>query len=143
MGIESVKYRYTEELLALDRQRPLNTVITWPRGPTPVIPYMQLHPDQKFAAHVYDGLLHGFRIGFNRQSVLKPSRRNHTSSLGNSSVVSSHISVEVDHGRMIGPLLPPQANSVHVSPVGLVPKPHSDKFRMIVDLQDLKPLNLY
>ena len=139
MGIELGKYHYTEELLALDRQQPLNTVITWPRGPTPVIlpallPYMQLHPDQKFAAYVHDGLLHGFRIGFNSQSAFKPSKRSHPSSLGNSSVVNSHISLEVDHGRMIGPLPPPQVNSVHISPVGLVPKLHSDKFHMIVDL---------
>ena len=134
MGIELGKYHYTEKLLALDRQRPLTTVITWPSHPTCLVTTHAVAPRSKFAAYVHDGLLHGFHIGFNRQSALKPNRRNNPSSLGNSSVVSSHISVEVDRGRRIGPLPPPQANLVHVSPVGLVPKPHFDKFRMIVDL---------
>ena len=139
MGIVSGKYRYMDDLLALDSCRPAAPCLMWPKGPSPVIlpalmPFMWRHPDQQFASYVYNGLLHGFRVGFNMSSVLKPNWRNHPSSLDSPPVVESRIHEELSRGCLVGPLPPTQASIVHVSPLGLVPKPHSNKFRMIVDL---------
>ncbi len=50
------------------------------------------------------------------------------------SAVTLRISSEVQIGRLVGPLPPYLFPLIHTSPIGLVPKPHSDKFRMIVDL---------
>ena len=94
---------------------------------------MHRHPDQAFSAFVYDSFKQGFHIGFNRHK-LNSCRCNHPSYISNNSVVSSHITLRLDRGCLIGPLSPSEAHLVHVSPIGLVPKPHSDKFRMIVDL---------
>ena len=139
MGIISGRYRYMEELICLERNHPPLPVIQWPRGPTPVrthifASYIHDHPDQMFVSYILNGLYYGFHIGFDRQCRLKQNWRNHPSSLEHSSVVSSRVLSEVESGCPVGPLPPSQANQVHVSPVGLVPKPHSNKWRMIVDL---------
>lgn len=42
---------------------------------------------------------------------------------------------ELEAGRLLGPLPSQSAPRVHISPMGLVPKPHQpDRFRLIVDL---------
>ena len=139
MGIVGSNYRYTEDLLALDRYRPQHPVITWPRGPTPIwvtalLPYMRLHPDQRFAEYVFNGLCFGFRIGHDSHSSLVPSNRNHPSALEHRHIVHSHITGELSKGSLLGPLPVNQEGMVHTSPLGLVPKPNTDKFRLIVDL---------
>ena len=60
--------------------------------------------------------------------------RNHPSSLEHPSVVQQHIEIELERGSLVGPLPPGQAEQIQVSPLGLVPKPHSDKWHLIVDL---------
>ena len=37
-------------------------------------------------------------------------------------------------GRLSGPIPQPLAKYAQVSPIGLVPKPHSEKYRLIFDL---------
>ena len=50
-------------------------------------------------------------------------------------MVDERIAAEVAAGRLCGPLPEHLAGMVHVSPMGLVPKPHHpNKFRLIVDL---------
>ena len=49
-------------------------------------------------------------------------------------VITDQLQSELQLGRLVGPLPPAHASVVHVSPMGLVPKPHSDKWRLIVDL---------
>ena len=139
MGIEQGRYRYLENLLALDRCRPLHPAASWDLGPTPILvtallPFITRHPDQVFAAFVFNGITRGFRIGYDQTFGLRSAGKNHPSSVANPSVVSDHIFNEVKRGCLVGPLSATQARLVHVSPIGLVPKPHSDKFRMIVDL---------
>ncbi len=61
-----------------------------------------------------------------KEAVRKPSI--------NWSFPLARITSEVQNGRQVG-LLPTYLYPlIHGSPIGLVPKPHSDKFRMIVDL---------
>ncbi len=52
----------------------------------------------------------------------------------NQSVVIEHVMTEVERGCLVGPLPSFQVNQVHVSPIGLVQKPHTNRWSMIVDL---------
>jgi hypothetical protein len=139
MGIEGGHYRYLNNLLALDRCRPSHPSAEGCRGPTPILveallPFICRHPDQLFAAFIHNGTTGGFQIGYDRSHKLKSGKKNHPSSIANPSVVSNYIAGEVRKGCMVGPLPETLARLVHFSPIGLVPKPHSDKFRLIVDL---------
>ena len=49
-------------------------------------------------------------------------------------MVTRYIQEEVALGRMMGPLEPELAARVHVSPFGVIPKGHTGKWRLIVDL---------
>ena len=124
----------------LDRCRPLSeTAPRWPRGSTPIrlpalLPILRCHPDQAFAAYISDGLSQGFRIGFNRRNALRETNQNHPSASQSPLAVTSRIASEVQRGCLGGPLPIELIPLVHVSPIGLVPKPHSNSFRMIVDL---------
>ena len=48
--------------------------------------------------------------------------------------MQQHIKVEWASGSLVAPLPPSLAATVHLSPLRLVPKPHSDKWRLIVNL---------
>ena len=72
-----------------------------------------------FGLALIGGVMYGETTGTIRQLV---------------SAVTLRISSEVQIGRLVGPLPPYLFPLIHTSPIGLVPKPHSDKFRMIVDL---------
>ena len=139
MGIVSGRYRYLNDLQCLESCSDSLAVARLPRGPTPIklsalSTFMRLHPDQEFATYIGNGLLHGFHVGFHRGTSLRQNWCNHPSSLDKPAVIQAHITMETQCGRLVGPLPPGLAEQVHVSPLGLVPKPHSDKWRMIVDL---------
>ena len=132
-----------DTLLALDNTRCMSSPINLPRAPTPVIvsalwSAMQHHPDQRLAGYILSGLTNGFRIGFDRRCRLRCNGRNHPSSTEQPLIVQQHIELEQARGSLVGPLSPSLATTVHVSPLGLVPKPHSDKWRLIVDLSSLE-----
>ena len=63
-----------------------------------------------------------------------PPFPNHPSTQEHPVTVTNHIQEELRLGRLVG--LTPLSLCVHVhtSPLGLVPKPHSNKWRLIVDL---------
>ena len=140
MGIKHGRYCYTSYLRSLDSCLPTSRPPSWPCYPTPVqlsnlVPFISCHPDQTFAQHIQQGLSNGFHVGF-RQSLLRlrASGRNHPPSLVNPGVVWSRIQTEVAAERMVGPLSSEWATLVHCSPLGLVPKGVSGKWRVIVDL---------
>ena len=134
-------YRYTRDLLALAACIPPGPALRWPRYHSPIRldllqPYLDAHPDRSYAAYISDGLRNGFRVGFHYGSQhLKSVNRNHPSCLDKPSTVNERIQAELAAGRLLGPIDPAHLTPVHVSPMGLVPKPHQkDKFRLIVDL---------
>lgn len=100
-----------------------------------LLPFLSSHPDRIFAAYIYDGLTNGFRIGYsNHLSELGLGGTNHPSSMALPAAVQERIAAEVGAGRLLGPLPAHMLPLVHVSPIGMVPKAHTDKWRMIVDL---------
>ena len=87
-----------------------------------------------FAKYVADGLQGSFCIGFNYSSPLHSAHKNHPSSGENPAAVVSHMHQELQLGRMSGPISANLIHNTYVSPIGLVPKPHSNKLHLIVDL---------
>ena len=142
MGIIDGKYQYMNDLLSLDACRPgMNpNPLVCTRGPSSLNlqllqKYLSRHPDPVFASYIFSGLCNGFRIGFrySYSSLISPTH-NHPSSGDNPSVVSEYLREELRLGRLVGPIPQPRSHLIHTSPVGLVPKPHSDKWRLIIDL---------
>ena len=140
-NIVNGRYRYTDDLLQLAAATVPQPRHCWPSYHTPIqvdrlVPFLNSHPDKAFATYILDGLTNGFRIGFNyRHCSLHSCGSNHPSSLVNEKVVDDRIAAEVTAGRLFGPLPIHLKSQVHVSPMGLVPKPHqANKFRLIVDL---------
>ncbi len=136
MGIVDGHYRYTQDLLQLEAKHTTSLCPSLPRGPTPLIlealsVYLTCHPDQLFASYLHHGLCHGFHIGFDRSSPLRTVSHNHPSSEDNPSIVTAHIRDELQAGRLVGPVERWHLPHVQTNPVGLVPKPHSNKWRLI------------
>ena len=131
------RYAYTEELLALERvagdsEKICETfqcanflpIDQW-------TPYLSRHPDREFAAFITRGLLHGFRIGFNRSAPLRPAPENFRSVYSNPVTVEKYVTEELALGRLVKS----QAAGVRRNPIGIIPKPHQPgKFRLVVDL---------
>ena len=117
-------------------QHPLQVL----RGPSPLIldclpRYLSQHLDQSFASYIFCGLRDGFHIGFvYGSSPLSPTLPNHPSTEEHPVSVTNHIQEELQLGRLVGQIPPSLCVHVHTSPLGLVPKPHSNKWQLIVDL---------
>ena len=133
--------RCTDDLLQLAAATVPQPGHCWPSYHTPIqvdqlVPFLDSHPDTAFATYILDGLSIGFRIGFvYRHCSLHSRSSNHPSSLVNKKVVDDQIAAEVTAGRLYGPLPTHLKSRVHVSPMGLVPKPHqANKISPIVDL---------
>ena len=146
MGLVAGSYRYLADLLYLESCTAGTTPYSWPRGPSPLsveafARYLRSYPDKQFVSYILQGLSSGFRIGFSHSSHrLRTRGRNHPSSLANATVVSDQIQLELQAGRLVGPLSQAAVTQVHVSPIGLVPKGHdTGRWRMIVDLSSPNP----
>ena len=93
------------------------------------------HPDHAFV----DVLLEGIRVGFDyRNYTCRRARGNMSSVWEDESMISSYLDEERHLGRVVGPLDPGSFPGIHVSPIGLVPKGLSGKWRLIVDLSSLQ-----
>ena len=145
MGIVGSRYIYTQDLLSLESHQSTQSPLQCSRGPSPLTldrlqVYLSRHPDQQFSSYVSRGLWNGFHIGFSHLSPLRPATHNHPSASENPSVITDHLRDELRSGRLIGPVRPALGHHIQVSPLGLVPKPHSTKWRVIMDLS--APRNL-
>ena len=94
------------------------------------------HPDEEFVSYLVRSMTRGFRIGVDRgKQKCKSSRRNMMSARQNPHVVEEYLAVEVEAGRVVGPVDPKSFPGVQVSPFGVIPKSHQPgKWRLIVDL---------
>ena len=115
-------------------------VLHWslPRAPSPVnvvplLPALHSHPDQQFAQYIKEGLQFSFRISFNQVHPLQSCAGNHPSATKHLAVVWEHVRTELIRGSLVG-WPPPAADCVQLSPLGLLPKPQSNKWCLIVNL---------
>ena len=97
-------------------------------------PYLSHHPDSCFAQYVAHGLTNGFHNGFSRSHSLRSATHNHPSSNERPMIIADQVQEELHLGRLTGPVPQSWFSDVQVSPIGLVPKPHS---QLIVDLSFL------
>ena len=136
-------YRYTQDLLKLDRCVPSAMNVLPPQLETVVTPLRRLawaqelrrHPDTDFAEFILKGLEHGFRIGFEyRDHRCLSAKRNMQSAGLHPQPIDQYIAKERSAGRIIGPL-PRELEGVQVSRFGVIPKPHQPgRWRLITDL---------
>lgn len=91
------------------------------------------HPDPSFVLKLCSDLRFGARIGYEGPRVPKVSK-NLKSAVENPTVVSTNLEREVVLGHTAGPFTSPPFANLQVSPIGIVPKKHSDKFRTIFHL---------
>ena len=91
------------------------------------------HPDKNFVSELCNLFTHGVHIGFQGQRAPRFSK-NLPTAFANPEIVSSNLATEVSLGRMAGPFDSPPFQNFQVSPIGLVPKKNSTKFRSIFHL---------
>ena len=94
------------------------------------------HPDKQYVQYLLTGINEGFHIGAKRQSAsLKSAHHNMPTVEQHSELITAHIQEEVQAGRVLGPLPQHLSKLCHISPLGLIPKPHQPgRWRLIVDL---------
>ena len=96
---------------------------------------LQDHPNAPLVRFVLDGICHGFRIGFTKPpESLKSTRSNLEGARECPQVVNDYLSSEVVSGRVAGPFPLRAVPHVHISRFGVIPKGHTGKWRLIVDL---------
>ena len=78
-------------------------------------------------------LREGTRIGYTGPRLPRLSK-NLPSATQHPQVVSETLAKEVELGRVAGPFNSPPFSNLQVSPIGVIPKKHSDKFRLIFHL---------
>lgn len=116
-----------------------NPVNLFKKGRTPVslpviVPYLGRYPWREAAGFLADGFAHGSRIPCSGPVALSPWPRNLKSTRQNPQVVSDKLAKEVELRRMSGPFNHPPIPSLHVSPLGVVPKKEPNKFWLIQHL---------
>ncbi|XP_065840188.1 uncharacterized protein [Oscarella lobularis] len=97
--------------------------------------WLAQHPYRSFADYICMGFREGFRIGFASGSPLRVTGRNLRSATAHAEVVDDgYLSDEVRARRMLLLDSSPFASRVHISPFGVLPKPHQPgRWRLIVD----------
>ena len=95
---------------------------------------LDTHPDKEFVAYILQGITKSFRIGYDYNKKTKRASSNLLSASQNPEVVTRYIQKEVTLGRVIGPLEPVLAARAHISPFGVIPKGHTRKCCLIIDL---------
>ena len=91
------------------------------------------HPNREFVNTLCLELREGARIGYSGPRHFHFSNNLPTASL-NPEVVISNLAEEVAKGRTAGPFSSPAFENFQVSPIGLVPQKHSNKFQTIFHL---------
>lgn len=91
------------------------------------------HPETHFTSQICNNLRYGARIGFQGRRIPRFSK-NLPTALANPSIVSANLAKEISLGRVAGPFDSPPFSNLQVSPIGIVPKKNSKKFRLIFHL---------
>lgn len=89
-------------------------------------------------SHVVRGIREGFDVGITGPVTKTHIFENHASSALDATFIDSYIREEQAAGRYSEPFEPAALEAVighfRTAPLGLIPKPHSDKLRLIQDL---------
>ena len=136
-------YRHTQDLLALESHQPPTkeatpialTQITTPLNSEAWQACLQDHPDKDFANYILKGISQGFHIGCNRAARLQSAKGNMSSAKEHADIIRDYLDKESKEARVCGPLPGSAIPGLHISPLGIIPKPHKPKkWRLIVDM---------
>ena len=89
---------------------------------------------------LYLGLNYGFKLHYHGPKISK-YHENHKSATTQPTEVARKLQKEIEKGRIEGPFSTPPFDPFIISPIGIVPKKDSGKFRMIHDLSYPKNLD--
>ena len=94
------------------------------------------YPDKAYSSYLINGILAGFRVGFQYGRMQCTSAAsNMQSARQHPRVIDAYFAAEVRAGRVLGLMEPGNHPRVHVNQFGLVPKSHQPgKWRLIVDM---------
>ena len=93
------------------------------------------HTNQPQVSFVLEGLLKGFRVGYNYPRKLKSASRNKPSAYAHPEIVDAYLANEVSLGRVAGPFDSPPLPGLHISSFAVIRKKgQPSKWRLIVDL---------
>ena len=95
--------------------------------------FLAEHPDPTLVSQLCTNLREGARIGFEGQRTPRFSK-NLPTALTQPTIVTANLAHEISLGRVAGPFETPPFPNFQVSPIGLVPKKNSAKFRTIFHL---------
>ena len=115
---------------------PEAAVVTTPLHPHNWLELLSTFLDKDLKEFFINGLLHGFKIGFNyAPSHLRSARKNLLGALQHPQVVDDYLKVEIAENRVTGPFQLEDIPADYTSRFGVIPKHHSpNKWRLIVDL---------
>ena len=114
---------------------PEATAITTPLDLTQWKNSLSEHPNTPLVHFFISGISQGFRLGFNNpSSSLKSARKNMISANEHPEVVDEYLAAEIAQSRVAGPFVKLATPRAHISRFGVIPKKHSKKWRLIVDL---------
>ena len=74
------------------------------------------HPNTDKVAYVFQGLCHGFCLGFNHTIHLKSASGNMSLAFLNPQVIDNYLQSEVQMGRVAGPFLEPPLSAFRLGP---------------------------
>jgi hypothetical protein len=109
---------------------PLDNIIVTPVRVDALEDTLCGHPDSSFVLKLCSDLRFGARFGYDGPRMSKFSK-NLKSAIDNPTIVSTNLAKEVALGHTAGPFTNPPFTNLQVSPIGIVPRKHSDKFRTI------------
>ena len=115
---------------------PEAAVITTPLRPHKWLELLSAYPNKALKEFFIDGLLHGFKIGFNNPpSQLHLAKKNLLGALQHPQVVDDYLKVEIAEHHVTGPFLKEDIPAAHISCFGVIPRHHAPKkWRLIIDL---------
>lgn len=99
------------------------------------------YPDQVFVDNLIHSFQHGFSIGYSGPEFCNIAPNLQSASL-NSTAIFNCIYEELKQKRMSGPFTGPPLQNFRTSPIGVIPKKDSNKFRMITDLSSPKSISI-
>ena len=116
-NLQAQGYKYTEDLLRLERELPQSGAATLPEKSRSVCTPLNISewskwlasfPDSRLAEFLTRGFKFGFRIGCKYNQANRPScsRKNMASVYNHTEVISYYIDAKSQAGRLVGPLDP-------------------------------------
>ena len=100
-----------------------------------VIAYLaRRHPDRDLVNYVVDGFRHGFDLGLTREPLARAPCVNLSKVLEMPEVAQLLVDEQVQKGHIAGPFQSPPLDNMVFSPINLVEKGETGKYRLIHDL---------